>query len=170
MTRTINISIIAAIAENNVIGKDNDLLWHLPADFKHFKATTMGKPMVMGRKTFQSLPGLLPGRAHIIVSRSGFEADGTHSASSLEEGIALAKELAEKDGQDEIFIIGGAQIYAQSLEHADRLVITHVHRTYEGDAHFPEISPENWNVQSEEHVAAKDDKPAFTIKEYRRSH
>lgn len=163
---TIKTSIIAAIAENNVIGKDNDLLWHIPADFKHFKATTMSKPMVMGRKTFESLPGLLPGRAHIIISRSGFEAEGAHSADSLENGIKIAKKIAEENGQDEIFIIGGAQIYAQSLALADRLVITHVHRAYDGDAFFPDIDMKQWVVQSEEPHEAASDKPAFTIKTY----
>jgi len=166
MTKLINTSIIAAVADNNVIGKDNDLLWHIPADFKHFKATTMGKPMVMGRKTFESLPGLLPGRAHIVVSRSGFTADGVRSANSLESGIEMAKEIAAQEGQDEIFIIGGAQIYTQSLDLADRLVLTHVHKTYDGDAFFPEIDLKLWSVASEEHFEKNGDKPAFTIKSY----
>ena len=126
----------------------------------------MGKPMVMGRKTFESLPGLLPGRAHIVVSRSGFSADGVHSADSLERGIEIAKEIAAQDGQDEIFIIGGAQIYAQSLELADRLILTHVDKSYDGDAFFPEIDENIWQPSSEEGFKADSDKPAFTIVNY----
>lgn len=147
-TKIILVSAIVAAAENNVIGKDNDLLWRIPEDFKHFKSTTMGKPMVMGRKTFESLPGLLPGRPHIVVSRSGFEAQGVISAASLEEGLEKAKEIAE----DEIFIIGGAQIYKQALEQGlvDRLYLTRVHRSYEGDAFFPEIDQSQWRLVSEE--------------------
>jgi len=159
---SIRISLIAALADNNVIGKDNDLLWHLPADFKHFKAATMGKPMVMGRKTFESLPGLLPGREHIVVSRSGFEAVNVYNASNPQIAIDLAKTLAEEDGQDEIFIIGGAQIYEQTLPHADRLLLTHVHESYDGDAFFPAFDESAWDViDIQEHGG-------FTIKDYRR--
>ncbi|MEM7680046.1 MAG: dihydrofolate reductase [Pseudomonadota bacterium] len=160
------ISLIVAASDNNVIGKDNDLLWHIPADFKHFKNTTMGKPMIMGRKTFQSLPGLLPGRAHIVVSRSGFEAEGVESASSLEEGI----ELAKAHGTDEIFIIGGAQIYEQALPLCDRLYLTRVHQEYEGDAFFPEISNDEWTLKKEDrHDADDQGRPAFTILTFERA-
>lgn len=150
------LSIIVAAAENNVIGRDNDLLWHIPADFKHFKATTMGKPMIMGRKTFESLPGILPGRPHIVVSRSGFTHEGATSCSSLEEAIEEAKKIAN----DEVFIIGGAQIYEQALPLCDRLYLTRVHNTYEGDAFFPEINLDDWTIEAEE---KHEGDPDFTI-------
>lgn len=154
MSAGVKISAIVAVAENNVIGRDNELLWHIPDDFKHFKKTTMGKPMVMGRKTFESLPGLLPGRPHIVISRSGFTAEGIIPAASLEEGIEKAKDIAAKDSQDEIFIIGGAQIYAQALPFCDRLYLTRVHKSFDGDAFFPELNMQDWHIQSEAFHAA----------------
>lgn len=155
------VSAIVAAAENNVIGKDNDLLWHIPADFKHFKNTTMGKPMVMGRKTFESLPGLLPGRPHIVVSRSGYDAEGIESAGSIEQGI----ELAKAHGTDEIFVIGGAQIYKQAIEQGlcDRIYLTRVHKEYEGDAFFPVLNESDWSITKQEHHEGN---PTFTILQY----
>ena len=157
------ISAIAAVSDNHVIGKDNDLLWHIPKDFKHFKSTTMGKPMVMGRKTFQSLPGLLPGRPHIVVSRSGFTHEGVESAVSLEDGL----DKARTHETDKVFIIGGAQIYKQALEQnlCDRLYITRVHQNFEGDAFFPEINACDWTLTSEER---HDGDPSFTIQQWDR--
>ena len=136
------VSLIAALGSNRCIGVNNAMPWHIPEDFKHFKRTTMGKPMVMGRKTFESLPGLLPGRPHIVVSRSGFTAEGAESAKSLEEGLALAKSMAE----DEVFIIGGAQIYTLALESglADRMVLTFVDQAPDGDAFFPAYDEAAW--------------------------
>jgi len=180
MSNQIKICAIAAVAENNVIGRDNDLLWHIPEDFKHFKATTMGKPMIMGRKTFQSLPGMLPGRPHIVVTRNveamardpGRTANmqetptpqGLHYVKSIEGGIELGRELATAFGVDEVFVIGGGQIYAQGLPLCDRLYITRIHRAYEGDAYFPEIDINAWKVLSEErHENPEDSAPAYTF-------
>lgn len=160
------VSAIVALAQNHVIGKDNALLWHIPEDFKHFKSTTMGKPMIMGRKTFESLPGLLPGRPHIVISRSGFEAEGTIPAVSIEEAISIAKSITD---QDEVFIIGGAQIYTQALEegYLDRLYLTMIHHDYQGDAHFPEIDYTKW--KETQRIDFTNKEPSFSIITYDRA-
>ena len=121
---------IVAYAENRVIGKDNDLIWHLPDDLKHFKRHTAGKTIIMGRKTWDSLGGRpLPNRRHIVITRTeGFQANGAEVVHSLEEAVALAKT------EEEVFIVGGAQIYALSLPMIDVLEITEVHAHFEGDA------------------------------------
>ncbi|NQZ14054.1 MAG: dihydrofolate reductase [Alphaproteobacteria bacterium] len=135
------ISLIVATAENNCIGINNTMPWHIPEDFKHFKEVTMGKPCIMGRKTYESildqLGKPLPGRTSIVVSRSGYEHEGALSAASLEEAI----EKAKSENTDEVMIIGGAQIYKQALENnlASRIYLTRVHKSYDGDAFFPEL-------------------------------
>jgi dihydrofolate reductase len=149
------LSLIAAMARNRVIGIDNKLPWHLPADLQHFKATTLGKPMIMGRKTWESLPGLLPGRPHIVVSRDpGYVAEGAQVADSLEAAIALAGELA-----DEAMIIGGANLYAQALPLADRLYLTLVDAELEGDAWFPDFDEDDWRLDAREDHAPDDRNP-----------
>lgn len=138
---THKISLIVAAAENNVIGKDNKMPWHIPEDFKHFKEITMGKPCIMGRKTYESildqLGKPLPGRTSIVISRSSYSHEGALSATSLEDAIEKAK--AETDG--EIMIIGGAQIYEIAIKSklADRIYLTRVHQSPDGDAFFPEF-------------------------------
>jgi dihydrofolate reductase len=129
------LTLIAAVARNGVIGRDNKLPWRLSEDLKHFKALTMGHPMVMGRKTWESLPGKLPGRPHIVVTRNpAYVAAGATVANSLQAAIAAAGNV------DEVFVIGGAELYAQAFEFADRLQLTEIDADFEGDAHFP-----NWN-------------------------
>jgi dihydrofolate reductase len=129
------LTLIAGIARNGVIGRDNKLPWRLPEDLKHFKALTMGHPMIMGRKTWESLPGKLPGRQHIVVTRNpAYCADGATVVGSLQAAVAAAGEV------DEVFVIGGAELYAQAFEFADRLQLTEIAADFEGDAHFP-----NWN-------------------------
>lgn len=170
MMKKIKISVIVAMAENRVIGKNNTLIWHLPDDLKHFKATTMGKPLIMGRKSFQSLPGVLPGRPHIVVSRSAptpemLGHDNVYGAETLEDAITKATELAHNADQDEIFITGGGQIYEQTLPMVERLYITIVHADYEGDTRFPKLEWEDWEiVDAVEHDPdVKNDRPSFTI-------
>ena len=135
--------IIVAIADNNAIGKDNGLLWHISEDLKFFKKTTLGCPVIMGRKTFESIGRPLPKRLNIVVSRSGYSApEGVLVATSLEEAYDLAE-------ADRIFVIGGGQIYARALDGADRLIVTHVHTVIsEADTFFPEIDPSVWQVES----------------------
>lgn len=148
------ISIIVAMASNRVIGRDNRLPWHLPADLKHFKAVTMGKPMVMGRRTWESLPGLLPGRRHIVITRNEhYSAEGAELAHSLEQALAVAGEV------EEVMIVGGAKLYAQALPLADRLYLTLVDIEVEGDAFFPPIDETDWKEVSNEARPADEKNP-----------
>lgn len=143
-------SIIVAIADNNAIGRNNELLWHISEDLKFFKRTTMGCPVIMGRKTFESIGRPLPKRTNIIVSRSGYEApEGVIVVSSLEEAFAAASvESASADAMpDKVFVIGGGQIYAQAISFVDSLIVTHVHTVIEdADTFFPAIDPTIWTV------------------------
>lgn len=138
------LSIIAAVAKNKVIGKDNQLLWHLPEDMKYFRETTRGKPIIMGRKTWESLPEKfrpLPGRLNIVVSRNpAYLAPGATLALSLEEAIALAGDV------EEAFVIGGEQLYRQALPLAARLYLTEIDQDFVGDTVFPEIPPAQWTA------------------------
>ena len=137
--------IIVAIADNNAIGKDNALLWHISEDLKFFKRTTLGCPVIMGRRTFESIGRPLPKRLNIVVSRSGYAApEGVRVVASLEEAYDLAQ---EETSVQRVFVIGGGQIYAQALEMADRLIVTHVHTViHEADTFFPAIDPSVWQV------------------------
>jgi len=131
------LSLIAAIAKNRAIGKDNHLLWHIPEDFKYFKTLTSGHPIIMGRKTYQSIGKPLPNRTNIIVSRdANYQPDGCIAAHSLEEAIHKATDI----DQTEVFIIGGGQIYEQGMTLADRLYLTIVKGDFAGDTFFPEYS------------------------------
>lgn len=156
------ISAIVAMAENRIIGRDNSLIWHLPDDLKHFKKTTMGKPMIMGRKSFDSLPGTLPGRPHIIITRKTSMADNApvYYAPSLKEAIDKASNLTQ---ENEIFITGGGQIYEQSIDLIDRLYLTLVHADYDGDTYFPKIKWDHWDITDTQEFDEDGDKPAFTI-------
>jgi dihydrofolate reductase len=139
------ISIIVAFANNRVIGKDNQLIWHLPNDLKHFKAVTSGHPVIMGRKTYESIGRLLPNRKNIIVTRNtAYQVEGAHVFNSLETAIDSCV------GEEEVFIIGGSEIYRQALTLAHKLYITEVLHEFEGDAFFPEINFDEWKVISEE--------------------
>lgn len=133
-----------ARSDNGVIGRDGGLPWHLPEDLKHFKKLTMGKPMVMGRKTFESLPGLLPGRRHIVLTRdAAWSAKGAEVASTIDEALALAGDV------EEIAVIGGAEVFALFLPCADRIELTEVHRTVDGDVTMPPLGP-GWRVANRE--------------------
>jgi dihydrofolate reductase len=141
------ISLIAAVSKNNVIGVDGDLPWSLPADMKFFSKTTRGHHVLMGRKNFDSIPDRfrpLPSRPNIVVTRNGsFTAEGVIVCNSIEAGIAHA----EQAGEEELFIIGGGDIYKQCLSIADRLYITHVNTVIEGDAFFPAFDPSDWEQE-----------------------
>ena len=136
--------IIVAIADNNAIGKDNALLWHISEDLKFFRSTTVGCPVIMGRKTYESIGRPLPKRLNIIVSRKGYDApEGVLVVDSIEKGYEVAKE----QGAEKCFVIGGGQIYAQAMQIADEMVITHVHTVIEdADTFFPQIDPETWKI------------------------
>lgn len=142
------ISLVVAMADNGVIGRDGGLPWRLSSDLKRFKAETMGKPVVMGRKTFQSIGKPLPGRLNIVVTRDrGFREEGVEVAGSLADALTLARVRGRcMAGAEEICVIGGGEIYAQALPLADRLSVTHVLADIDGDTRFPPIDPERWRV------------------------
>lgn len=136
--------VVAAVARGGVIGKDDRLPWHLPEDLRHFKALTLGYPIIMGRKTWQSLPGLLPDRRHIVVTRNaGFAAPGVQRAGSLAEAQILA-------GEGPAFVIGGGELYVQALPLADRLELTEIDADFAGDTFFPPIDPALWRAAHRE--------------------
>ncbi len=149
------LSLIAAVADNGVIGRDNDLPWRLPADLKRFKSLTMGKPMIMGRKTWNSIGRPLPGRASIVVTRdAGFAVEGALVAHDAGQARTLAEQAATELGADEIMVIGGAAIYRLFLPDADRLYLTEIHMDAVGDTHFPDIDRAVWVETARERHAA----------------
>lgn len=153
------ISLIVAIAENNVIGKNNDLIWHLPDDLKHFKSNTKGHTIIMGRKTFESIGSKpLPKRENIVISRSPQSpVEGVVFTTSLKEALKLSTDR-------EPFIVGGAEIYRQSMDIVDVMEITRVHESFEGDTFFPEIDREVWTLEKEEtHAKDENHKHAFSF-------
>jgi dihydrofolate reductase len=164
------ISIIVARSTQGVIGRDNELPWRLPADLKHFKSTTLGHPIIMGRNTWESLGRPLPDRRNIVISRTpGFSAEDAETFSSLEDALSAC------ETSDQVFIIGGAQVYEQAIEFADEMIITEVQIDVVGDAHFPEFEEEDWRVTNfEEHPPEPDPKnpgkefPAFAFVTYTR--
>jgi dihydrofolate reductase len=167
-----DVFMVAAVAANGVIGRDNGLPWRLSTDMKRFKAITMGKPIVVGRKTWESFPRRpLPGRLNIVVSRDpAYPAEGAETVTSLDDALKLAEALSRGvAGADEICIGGGGEIYRQAIGVADRLHITHVLTEVEGDTRFPAIDPAVWEVVStEEHPAGEKDSHATRYVVYAR--
>jgi dihydrofolate reductase len=155
-----SIALIVACSENQVIGNNNQLPWHLSEDLKYFKRVTMGKPIIMGRLTYDSIGRPLPGRPNIVVTRQkDWQADGVLVAASLEGAIELAKEEAKTCGAEEVMIIGGAQIYRESVDLCNRIYLTEVHAKVEGDAYFPNLDSGQWAEFSRESFAPADKNP-----------
>jgi dihydrofolate reductase len=150
------LTLIAAVAENNALGKDNQMLWHLPDDFKRFKQLTSGHYIIMGRKTFESLPGMLPNRKHVIITRQqDYKAEGCIIVNSLDEALAASPQ------DEEVFIIGGGEIYKQAIGRANKLELTRVHSVApEADAFFPDFDENVWKL-TEEVFHPKDEKHRF---------
>lgn len=149
------ITIIAAVAKNNALGKNNDLLWHLPNDFKRFKELTSGHYIIMGRKTFESFPKPLPNRTHVVISRQkNYAPEGCIVVDSLENGIKTCPK------NEDLFIIGGGEIYKQSINIVDKLDITRVHENFEAEVFFPEIDMNIWKLESED-FHEKDEKHKY---------
>lgn len=169
----IKISMIAAMGKNRVIGNNNKLIWEIPEDMKWFRDQTRGKPVIMGRKTFESIGRLLPKRLNIVISRQeGFSLPDFPKAemsNSLEAAIEIANTHANQNGLKEIFIIGGAQIYALGLPITDRLYLTHIDKSYEGDTFFPEFDENNWTVEFTENHKGTTATPAFAFKIYEKN-
>lgn len=141
------ISLIVAMSKNRVIGRQNQMPWHLPDELKYFKRVTMGKPVVMGRNTFESIGKPLPGRPNIVVTRNAeYDADGISVVTSIEDALDLADQLSEHDANAEVMVIGGAQIFAVTLPLADRLYLTEVQAIVDGDVFFPEFPREQWRL------------------------
>jgi dihydrofolate reductase len=164
------IVLVAAIGDNSVIGREGQLPWRLKSDLQHFRKITMNRPIIMGRKTHESIGRLLPGRTNIVLTRDlSLVARGAVLATNLDAALGYARADAAKRGVDEIIVIGGGDIFAATMGMADRLEITHVHATPEGDALFPPIDPEVWQeIWHEDHYAGPDDDASFTLATYAR--
>ena len=162
------LSLIVALAQNGVIGRNNKLPWYLPEDLKYFKRVSMGKPLIMGRKTFESLGKPLPGRPHIIITRDeSYRYEGCHVAHSLKAALTRAENLLLIDGGDEALVIGGAEIYALTLPDIDRMYMTEVHGEVDGDAFFPSYDKQAWKeVLREDFSAEKPDSYAYSFVVY----
>ncbi len=147
------LSILVAMARNRVIGQNNTLPWHLPADLRHFKSLTMGKTIVMGRKTYQSIGRPLPGRANIIITRqTGYEVPGGVVVNSIEDALKVCRETSAHDSEN--FIIGGEKLYRQTIAICQRMYITEIQRDFEGDTFFPEFNPDDWEeTQRDKHFS-----------------
>ena len=148
------IVMIAAVAENGVIGREGDMPWRLPSDLKYFRANTLGRPVIMGRKTFQSIGKPLPGRLNIVVTRSPASIEGAEMVHSVPDAIERGKVLARASGADAVVVIGGGEIYRQAMVLADELLITHVEADVSGDTLFPPIDPAVWERVSDRHAPA----------------
>jgi len=167
---SVTIAMIAAVGRNGAIGAGGELPWRLPSDFAFYKRTTMGKPLIMGRKTFESIGKPLPGRTNIVVTRQeGYAPEGVEVYADLDAAIARGREIAARDGVDEVFINGGGEIYRAAMEKADRLYITHVDAEPEGDTFFPEIDPVVWKGRDvSEVVPGERDSAKFVVRVYER--
>jgi len=167
---TVPIAMIAAMGENGVIGAAGEIPWRLPTDFAHFKRTTLGKPLIMGRKTFESIGKPLPGRTNIVVTRQqDYQPDGVVVVDSLAAALEEAQAIAAADGAGEVMIGGGGEIYREAMPLAERLYVTHVAAAPTGDAYFPAIDPSIWEVESVMELARTErDSSDFTVRIYRR--
>jgi len=157
---SIRLSLMVAKASNRVIGRNNKLPWYLPNDLKYFKQVTFGKPVIMGRKTWDSLGKPLPGRTNIVITRqTDFQAEGAKVVATLDEAVTLAENVAFIEGQDEAVVMGGAEIYALALPQADRLYLTEVHAEVDGDTWFPEYDTSEWKEIGREDFPAEGPNP-----------
>jgi dihydrofolate reductase len=167
---TVKIAMIAGVAENGVIGSDQTIPWRVPSDMAFFRQTTLGKPIVMGRKQFETVGKPLPGRTNIVITRQQhYQPDGVLVVHDIDAALAQARQIAEADGVDEIMIIGGGELYAQLMGRADRLYITHIDLSPAGDVRFPAIAPEQWTVVDLPEVAPSPrDEASYRVKVYER--
>ena len=167
---TVRIAMIAGVAENGVIGSDQTIPWRMPSDMAFFKKTTMGKPIIMGRKQYETVGKPLPGRTNIVVTRQqGYRPAGVLVFHDTGAALARARDIAAADGVDEIMVIGGGELYAQLIDRADRLYITHIDLNPAGDVRFPAIEPDQWVVVDlPEVVPSPRDEATYRVKVYER--
>ena len=167
---TAGISLIAALAQNRTIGLNGRMPWHISADLKNFKFVTFGAPVIMGRKTYASIGSALPGRANIVITRnSKLSLPDADVFTDLNSGIEKALSLAKKDGKEEVFVIGGAEVYCQSLDLASKMYLTEVEADYSGDTFFPEFDMHLWQEKSRRsHPSELPGQPAFSFVVYTR--
>lgn len=165
------ITLVAAVARNGVIGRDNDMPWRLSSDLKRFKAITIGKPIVIGRRNHEAIGRALPGRETIVMTRDrAFDGAGVHVAHALDDAIGLAEAIAEEMGADEIICAGGGEIYGLFMPMASRMRLTEIDAEPEGDVYFPAWAPERWRETfSEAHAAGPRDDHAFTFRDFVRA-
>ena len=158
-------SLIVAAAENGTIGQNGRIPWHVSADLRYFKQVTMGAPVIMGRKTYESIGFALPGRSNIVVTRNKkFQAPDVDVVLNLEDALSKARAILEKEGGEELFVIGGAEIYAQAMRMADRIYLTRVHGEFPGDVFFPPLEEDSWKeVASEKQLAESENSPSFSF-------
>lgn len=167
---SVQIAMIAGVAENGVIGSEQTIPWRVPSDMAYFKATTMGKPVVMGRKQYETVGRPLPGRTNIVITRQeGYQPEGVLVFHTIEAALDKARAVAADDGVDEVMIIGGGELYAQLMAQADRLYISHIDVSPEGDVVFPTITPEDWAViDLLEVTPSPKDEASYRVKVYAR--
>jgi dihydrofolate reductase len=167
MSKDIDITAVVAMSENRCIGQDNDLPWHIPADLKHFKEKTLGKPIIMGRNTFESiydrLGKPLPGRLNIVLTSRALDVEGVMTTTSLDDAIDMAQKAAAEKGLSEIIIGGGAQIYKLALPRTTKIHLTNVHAVVNGDAFFPELSADEWEETADE---LHEGEPSYSFKTF----
>ena len=166
----VDVALVVAVSQNGVIGADGDMPWRLPSDLRHFKSVTMGKPVIMGRKTYESIGKALPGRLNIVVTRqSGYRAEGAEVTGDLATALEAARMAALRDGVSEICVIGGGEIYRQTLDRADRIYFTEVHAVADGDTVFPELAGDVWReTDRTRHEAGERDSADFSFVVYER--
>ncbi|MBA1273280.1 dihydrofolate reductase [Stutzerimonas azotifigens] len=168
-TTRLPLALIVAVARNGVIGVDNRLPWHLPAELKYFKSVTLGKPVIMGRKTWESLGRPLPGRLNLVISRQAdYSSEGAEAFTSLDEALARGDAWGREQGASEQMLIGGAQLYAQALPQVQRLYLTRVDLAPEGDALFPAWDEAQWHCVSRDEHAAEGDRPGYACEVWER--
>ncbi len=165
------LALIAAVSDNGVIGRNNKLPWYIPADLRYFKQQTLGKPVVMGRKTWESMNRPLPGRTNIVITRQpDYQAEGARVVPDLAAAIELAESIAMIDGTEEVMVIGGAEIYRLALPLADRLYLTEVHAEIEGDTFFPDWNRGDWReLARDQHEAPGEDNYRYSFTVYERA-
>lgn len=170
MSQVLPVSLIVAATRNQVIGLDNQMPWHLPADLRYFKQRTLGKPIIMGRKTWESLGRPLPGRLNIVISRQAdVELAGAEVFADLEAAILRGQEWATQQGVDEVMVIGGGQLYQQALTLAQRVYLTRIDLELEGDTFFPVLDAQQWRQTDAQAHPAQNQEPGYTFEVWQRA-